>query len=133
MRNRFKPAYNKYHNTKTEVDGIVFDSKKEAKYYLYLKQLEKEGKISDLQRQVQYELVPAVWRDEIVHLKTKDKVVRRQVQRPIYYVADFVYVNTLDGGTQVIDIKGGKATITKEFILKKKMMLALKGIDIKVI
>lgn len=133
MRNCFKPTYNKYHNTKTEVDGIVFDSKKEAKYYLYLKQLEKEGKITDLQRQVQYELVPAVWRDEIVHLKTKDKVVRRQVQRPIYYVADFVYVNTLDGSTQVVDIKGGKATITKEFILKKKMMLALKGIDIKVI
>lgn len=133
MRNCFKPAYNKYHNTKTEVDGIVFDSKKEAKYYLYLKQLEKEGRITDLQRQVQYELVPAVWRNEIVHLKTKDKVVRRQVQRPIYYVADFVYVNTLDGSTQVVDIKGGKATITKEFILKKKMMLALKGIDIKVI
>ena len=128
MRNCFKPTYNKYHNTKTEVDGIVFDSKKEAKYYLYLKQLEKEGKITDLQRQVQYELVPAVWRDEIVHLKTKDKTVRRLVQRAINYVADFVYTDTATGATQVIDAKGFRLETYK---LKKKMMRAFHGIDIK--
>ena len=128
MRNRFKPAYNKYHNTKTEVDGIVFDSKKEAKYYLYLKQLEKEGKVSDVRRQVPYELVPAIWEDTVVHLKTKDKTVRRLVQRAINYVADFVYTDTLTGTTQVVDAKGLRLDTYK---LKKKMMRAFHGIDIK--
>lgn len=118
---------NKYLNKKTEIDGIVFDSRREAKYYLYLKNLLESDKIRDLQRQVPYELVPAVWEDKVVHLKTKDKTVRRQVQRPITYIADFVYVNCADNTTKVIDCKGFR---TKEYMLKKKMMRAFKGIDI---
>lgn len=118
---------NKYLNKKTEIDGIVFDSRREAKYYLYLKNLLESDKIRDLQRQVPYELVPAVWEDKIVHLKTKDKTVRRQVQRPITYIADFVYVDCTDNATKVIDCKGFR---TKEYMLKKKMMRAFKGIDI---
>ncbi len=118
---------NKYLNNKTKIDGILFDSKKEAKYYLRLKQDEKEGKITDLRLQVPYEIVPAVYKDEVKHLKTKDKIVRRLVQRAIIYIADFVYTSTSSGNTVVVDCKGFK---TKEYILKKKMMLALKGIDI---
>lgn len=127
MKGYFNNGVNKYRNCKTEVDGILFDSKREARYYLYLKQLEKDGKISDLRRQVPYELVPAVWRDEVVHLKTKDKTVRRQVQRPITYVADFVYVDASDGSTKVVDAKGLRL---KDYILKKKMMLAFHGISV---
>ncbi len=128
MGNYFRFSGSKYHNSKTEVDGIMFDSKKEAKYYLYLKQLEKEGKIKDLRRQVSFELVPAVWCDEVKHLKTKDKIVRRQVQRPITYVADFVYTDTSDGSTQVIDAKGLRLDV---YLIKKKMMRAFLGIEIK--
>ncbi len=127
MRGYFNPAGNKYHNSKTEVDGIVFDSKKEARYYLYLKQLEKDGKITNLRRQVPYVLVPAVWRDEVVHLKTKDKVVRKQVQRAITYVADFVYTDLADNDLKVVDVKGLRL---KDYILKKKMMLAFHGISV---
>ena len=118
---------NKYGNIKTEVDGIVFDSRKEARYYLYLRQRLHDGAITDLKRQVPYELVPVVYKDETVHLKTKDKTVKKVVQRPIRYVADFVYVDGKTGKTQVIDCKGVR---TKEYLLKKKMMLAFHGIEV---
>lgn len=118
---------NKYRNKKTEVEGIVFDSKKEAKYYLYLKQLLDKDKIENLQRQVVFELVPAIWKEEIVHLKTKDKVVKKRVQRPITYIADFVYIDKATGNQCVIDCKGMR---TKEYRLKAKMMYAFKGIQI---
>lgn len=117
----------KYKNTRVTVDGISFDSRKEARHYQLLKALEKRGEITDLQRQVRFELIPAVYREEVVHLKTKDKTVRRCIQRAITYIADFVYNDAASGERKVVDTKGFR---TKEYILKKKMMLALKGIDV---
>ena len=117
----------KYGNKKTTVDGMVFDSKKEARYYMLYKQREKDGKISNLRMQVPFELIPAIYRDETVHLKTKDKIVRRCVQKAVKYIADFVYVNNDTGKEEVIDAKGFR---TKEYKLKKKMMLAFKDIEI---
>lgn len=119
--------FSKYQNKKTEVDGLVFDSKKEAKYYLVLKQRLNDGEIENLRMQVPYELVPAVWKTEVKHLKTKDKEVRKQVQRAVHYVADFVYTDVHTGNEVVVDTKGFR---TKEYILKRKMMLAFKGISI---
>ena len=119
--------FSKYQNKKTEVDGLVFDSKKEAKYYLVLKQRLNDGEIDNLRMQVPYELVPAVWKTEVKHLKTKDKEVRKQVQRAVHYVADFVYTDVHTGDEVVVDTKGFR---TKEYILKRKMMLAFKGISI---
>lgn len=116
---------NKYHAKKVEFYGITFDSKKEGLYYLELKDMERRGEISNLRLQVPYELLPAIYRDEVVHLKTKDKVVQKLVQRAVYYVADFVYDK--DGKEYVIDAKGMRLA---DYILKKKMMLALKGIEI---
>ena len=117
----------KYRNNKTEVDGMVFDSRKEAYYYKKLKLMLLAGEISNLRTQVTYELVPAIWRDEVKHLKTKDKIVKKLVQRAINYIADFVYTSTATGEECVIDCKGFR---TKEYLIKKKMMLALKGISI---
>ena len=116
---------NKYHAKKVTFDGITFDSKKEGLYYLRLKDMMRCGEISDLRLQVPYELLPAVYRDEVVHLKTKDKVVQKLVQRPVVYVADFVYIQ--DGKEIVVDTKGVRLP---DYIIKKKMMLALKGIEI---
>lgn len=116
---------NKYHASKVVFDGITFDSKKEGLHYLRLKQMQQEGKISDLRMQVPYELLPAIYREEVVHLKTKDKIVQKLVQRAVVYVADFVY--TEGGVEKVIDAKGMRLP---DYILKKKMMFALKGIEI---
>ena len=116
---------NKYHAKKVTICGIEFDSKKEGMRWLLLKDMERNGEITGLQRQVPFELLPAIYRDEVVHLKTKDKTERRLVQRAVHYVADFVY--TKDGKQVVEDTKGLRLP---DYILKKKMMLALKGIEI---
>ena len=117
----------KYHNKKVKVDGIVFDSKKEASYYLFLKEEETAGKISDLRLQVPFVLIPAVWKKRIKHLKTKNKEETYCAQRSVKYVADFVYIDNATGQEEVVDVKGRK---TKEYILKKKMMLAFHDIEI---
>ena len=119
----------KYRAEKITFDGITFASKKEGMRYVVLKQQEKDGLISNLRLQVPYELIPAIYKDEEKQLKTKSKMVRKLVQRAVHYVADFVYEK--DGETIVEDVKGGRATQTAEYKLKKKMMFALKGIQIK--
>lgn len=117
---------NKYHAKKVTICGIEFDSKKEGMRWLLLKDMERSGEISDLRRQVPFELLPAIYRDVTVHLKTKDKVERKLVQRAVHYVADFVYTDR-EGRQIVEDTKGLRLP---DYILKKKMMLALLGIRI---
>ena len=117
---------NKYHAKSVVIDGIKFPSGKEGERFLYLRELEKRGEIANLRRQVRFELLPAAYKDVVKHLKTKDKVVRRLFLNPVAYVADFVYKK--DGQTVVEDTKGYK---TPEYIIKKKMMYALKGIEIQ--
>lgn len=119
-------AYRKYRNKRVEYEGIVFDSLKEKRRYCQLQILEKNGIISDLRLQVPFELIPAIYEDEIVQLKTKTKIKRKLVQRSTTYVADFVYLQ--DGKMIVEDTKGFR---TKEYELKKKMMRAFLGIEIK--
>ena len=116
---------NKYHAKKVTILGIDFDSKKEAMRWLLLKDMESRGEISNLQRQVPFELLPAIYEDVTVHLKTKDKIERKLKQRSVSYIADFVY--TKDGKQIVEDTKGLRLP---EYILKKKMMLALLNIEI---
>lgn len=117
----------KYRNLKTVVDGISFDSRKEANHYNRLKQLADNKEIEDLRMQVKYELIPAIWEEHVVHLKTKDKTVRKCVQRAVNYIADFVYKDMKTGEEVVVDVKGMR---TKEYKLKKKMMRAFLGISI---
>jgi len=96
----------KYKNKKPEVDGIVFDSKKEAAYYINLKILREAGKIKDFHLQPVFEL-----------LEPKKDLV---TGRGIYYRADFKVINN-DGSEEVIDVKGYK---TYAYKLKKKLLLA---------
>lgn len=119
-------GYRKYHNKRVEYEGIVFDSLKEKRRYCQLQLLEKQGMISNLRLQVPFELIPAIYEDEIVQLKTKTKVKKKLIQRATTYVADFVYETM--GKTIVEDTKGFR---TKEYELKKKMMRAFLGIEIK--
>lgn len=107
--------YRKYNAKKTVVDGIKFDSKKESVRYLELKQLERAGEISGLQRQVRYELIPSQ-HDE------NGKVI----ERACYYVADFVYRES--GKTVVEDCKGYRTDV---YIIKRKLMLYRYGIKIR--
>ena len=121
---------NKFGNHKVTIDGIRFDSRKEARFYLFLKEAEKKGEISDLRLQVPYELIPAIYEDQVIHLKTKDKIVTKCVQKAVHYVADFVYRETETGNEAVVDVKSGITRKHPVYLLKKKMMRAFKGIDI---
>lgn len=96
----------KYHAKKSEVDGITFDSQKEAHRYRELKLLERAGEIFSLELQTPYELQPS--------FKHNGKTIRA-----IKYVADFTYKDK-DGKIHIEDTKGVK---TKEYLIKKKMML----------
>lgn len=102
----------KYHSHKTTVDGITFDSMKEAARYQQLKRMEQGGYISDLELQVRYRLIP-----------TQKGGLR--TERPCDYVADFRY--TKDGQTVVEDTKGVK---TPEYIIKRKLMKQVYGIEV---
>lgn len=124
----------KYHNKPKWVDGIKFDSGKEADYYVYLKQLERDGKISNLQMQVPFELLPAVHgtKTKVKHLKCGDKEYEVDYvrQKATHYYADFVYIVTATGQREVVDVKSSATRKKDAYILKRKMMLALKGIEI---
>jgi hypothetical protein len=122
---------NKYYNIKTRaLDGTVFDSLKEARRWDELLLLQRAGKISDLQRQVKYELIPAQYltyeRYGKKGQRLKDGVIL--LEKKVCYVADFVYTNAETGENVVEDTKGIK---TKDYILKRKLMLAVHGIRIK--
>lgn len=104
-----RPKRSKYGNKKTEVDGIVFDSAREANRYKELKILLKAGVIGMLERQVPFELNPGG-------------------QFSLRYIADFVYVDMVTGEKIVEDSKGFR---TRDYKRKKRLMKKIHGISIK--
>lgn len=104
----------KYHARKTVVDGITFDSRREAKRYGELKLLERAGEILDLQRQVRYELIPAFDCDG-------------KHYRPTSYVADFVYTDCKTRKRIVEDVKGVRTPVYR---MKAKMFAYKFGVSI---
>lgn len=123
----------KYKNVKTAVNGIIFDSKKEATRYLYLLDKLKAGEIQSLKLQPQFTL------QEGFKTPTGEPV------RSLIYKADFEYyrpatdddpyINLTNGGyvRVVEDVKGGAATQTSEFKLKQKLFLAKYGFPITIV
>ena len=116
----------KYGNRKIEADGEVFDSKKEYRRWKELILLLKAGEISKLQRQVKYVLIPAQREPDI---RGPRGGIRpgKLIEREVSYIADFVYTDNA-GHTVVEDCKGMR---TKEYIIKRKLMLHEYGIRIK--
>lgn len=109
----------KYGNKKIKLDGILFDSKKEANRYCELKLLEKAGKIAELQLQKEFVLIPNQYQGE--------GKKRKLVERAVKYMADFYYFDFDTGKYVCEDVKGYH---TKEYILKRKMLLYMCGIRI---
>lgn len=109
--------YRKFRNKKVTTDEGVFDSKFEYDYWIILKERRKRGEISDLKRQVSFELIPRQSAMVEVQLKTKTKLKEVFYEHPVTYVADFVY---WENGEQVIvDTKGFR---TPDYIIKRKLM-----------
>ena len=116
--------------------GYVFDSKAELYRWWELRILERAGRITDLQRQVKYELLPAIY-DYIPRFSTKTgkelKPQQKLVEDAVSYIADFVYKDE-HGETVVEDVKGYRDPSSSgyaKFVIKRKLMLYLKGIRIR--
>lgn len=105
----------KYHNNKITIDGINFDSQKEAKRYQELMWLEKIGKIKELELQPHFLLQES--------FKYNNKTYRK-----IEYIADFRYFDNITNKYIVEDVKGFKTDVYK---LKKKLFIYKYNIDIK--
>ncbi|RDY22867.1 DUF1064 domain-containing protein [Romboutsia maritimum] len=94
----------KYKNNKVTIDGITFDSKMEAEYYVHLKKQKEEGKIKDFGLQVKFELIPAFKKGDKRYGKTT-------------YTVDFAIYHW--GGTvEYIDVKGME---TQQGVLRRKL------------
>ena len=99
----------KFGNRKTEVDGITFDSKREARRYAELRLMERAGEISNLEIQVPFVLIP----------NQRDEETGRVIERALTYRADFMY-NDRTGKLVVEDAKGYR---TDAYLIKRKLML----------
>ena len=108
----------KYCNQSVEYNGIRFDSKKEAERFAYLSLLQRAGEITDLQRQVPFELIPTQRESDSVGKRGGIKR-GKCIEKSCVYYADFVYKDK--GGNIVVeDAKGLKTEVYK---IKKKLML----------
>ena len=137
-----KKGGNKLNNKQTyTADGVLHASAKEANRWAELTLLQKAGKISELDRQVKYELIPAQY-EEIETgefykkgpQKGEPKKKRVCVEQSCVYIADFVYKDNDTGEVIVEDTKGYKdpsSASYAKFVIKRKLMLYLKGIKIK--
>lgn len=97
----------KYGNEVTMSAGIRFDSKAEAERWHYLSTLQEAGEITELKHHVPFDLLPA-------------QEIDGRKERPVRYEADFTYMK---GGKLVVeDVKSGP-TKTKEYTIKRKMLL----------
>ena len=107
----------KYRAQKAIIDGIAFDSRKEARRYQTLKMLEHTGQIRELKLQVPFELQPA--------FRYRGKQIRA-----IKYIADFVYKMTDKSGQEILVVEDAKGYKTDVYELKRKMFLFTQGFEI---
>ena len=116
----------KYHNKKCSYGGLIFDSKHERDRYCELLILQEAEKIHDLRCQVPFRLVPEQRGSDTLGPRggrRRGKLIEKAVD----YVADFVYLDE-QGKTVVEDAKGVR---TKDYIIKRKLMLWLHNIRIR--
>lgn len=113
---------NKYGNKRVGTHA----SKREHYRAQELRLMERAGLISDLREQVSYVLIPAQYGE--CGKDFKGRTSRVLLERACSYIADFVYTDTATGKTIVEDTKGFR---TKEYIIKRKLMLHVHGIRIK--
>lgn len=119
-------TYHKYHNKKVMVKTFCFDSKREARRHAELTALHAAGAILDLQRQVKFVLIPAQREADVIG-KRGGRKQGKVIERECSYYADFVYTDAKTGERIVEDTKGMR---TKDYIIKRKLMLYIHGIRI---
>jgi hypothetical protein len=119
---------NKYGARKRIINGEAFDSIKEAKRYQELLLLEKAGHIRNLERQTAFGLIPAQYEFFARYGKSGKRLKdgKKCIENSVKYIADFSYIK--DDELIVEDTKGFR---TKDYIIKRKLMLWIYGIKIR--
>lgn len=117
----------KYYNKKITRNGITYDSVKEYKRHCELLLLEKAGAIKALRRQEMVVLIPSQREPDSRGVRGGIKH-GKVIERAVTYTADFTYYE--NGNLVVEDVKS-PATRTKDYIIKRKLMLYMHGIRIK--
>ena len=107
-----------------------FDSKSEYERYLLLLDMERNGLITDLKRQVTYELLPKQTKIVRKELKTKVKEVVKVVEQDMKYTCDFTYYDK-DGEFIAEEHKGSKWNVDEAVRIKKKLLYYFHGIELK--
>lgn len=111
----------KYFAHKCQFDGLTFDSTTERDRYITLLHQQKIGVISNLRRQMSYTIIPKQTRQQIVHLKTKDKVVERVIEQAAHYTCDFIYK---ENGCYVMEeVKSSITKMARDYPLRRKLMI----------
>lgn len=120
----------KFHSKKITAHGITFDSKKEYRRYCELLLLERAGQIQNLELQKVFELIPAQYETFERYGKKGQRLKdgKRCIENAVKYIADFVYI---ENGKTVVEDTKSEATKTKDYIIKRKLMLYVHGIRIK--
>ena len=124
----------KFKNEKMIIDGITFDSQKEASRYCELKLLQKAGQIQNLELQKVFELIPAQYETFERYGKNGKRLKdgQRCIEKSCVYKADFSYIE--NGQAVVEDTKGYRDPSSAgyaKFVIKRKLMLYIHGIKIK--
>lgn len=115
-----KPANKKVKNAQpVHVDGIRFASKREAARWAVLKQLEKAGAISELERQVK------------IPLHGHYGPILTPTGRQMHYIADFRYLDHANGGAEIV-VEDAKGHPTEVFQIKRAI-LAAQGITVRLV
>lgn len=117
----------KYHSQKVSIAQEIFDSKKEARRWLELKNMESHGLISGLQRQKKFVLIPAQYEPDTKGPRG-GRIKGKLLEREVAYYADFVYFDEEEKDFVIEDTKGVR---TPEYVIKRKLLLWLKGYRIR--
>lgn len=118
-----KNSNNKFNAEKVTFRGMTFDSRKEFKRFLYLQFQEKKGVISQLRRQVKFQIIPPLYTTRtIVHAKTTE-IRCSLIDRASYYTCDFLYRE--NGKIIIEDVKSAETAKLKDYILRRKLMIRI--------
>lgn len=109
----------KYGNKEVIIDGIKFKSTKEGNRYLDLKDLQRDGRIKNLELQPRYQLIEGV--------KFSDDKRAKPAMR---YTADFKYFDVRLGKEVVEDVKSVATKKKTDYRMRRHMMLAIHGIEV---
>lgn len=136
-----RKSNNKYNSTKFTRDGETFDSQAEYIRFRELTFMQEAGEITDLQRQVDFELLPAYYESiptgeyyKKGERKGQPKFKDVCIEKAVKYSADFVYIVKATGEKVVEDVKGFSDPASAgyaKFVLKRKMMLYFHNIKVK--